>query len=72
MRCSFRRVQEVDEADADTSFDGQHFKVGDPCGGKLKRKNHHGQFVGAECVTCGRFYPVPKVEVEAPQAREAA
>jgi hypothetical protein len=60
-RCDYQRASE------EKLPDGSVLKVaGDPCGGKLKVKTRHRVFIGGECVTCGRFYPVPKDQEEAP------
>jgi len=61
-RCTYRRVT------YEKRPDGMLQPVaGDPCGGKLKVVRRRREFIGGECVTCGRFYPIPK-EPEAASA----
>jgi hypothetical protein len=70
-RCDYRHVSE------ERLKDGSTQKVaGDPCGGKLKPVTRRRVLTGGECVTCGRFYPVPKepeaAAADAVEAEDAA
>lgn len=54
-RCVHRNTTLVEAGDGSEP----QWRVGSPCGGKLKGKRLHGQFVGVECVLCGRYQAKP-------------